>query len=128
MAIAVIGWGSLVWAPGDLPVQLPWQVDGPRLSVEFARKSRDGRITLVLVDRDVAAPVPTLWAFLRVASLLEARTTLSAREGCLESDIGYLSERRTSHEGANENAIAEWAREHTIAAVRRQLELRGTQV
>ena len=34
--IAVVGWGSLIWDPRQLPVRSSWQPDGPELPVEFA--------------------------------------------------------------------------------------------
>ena len=53
MRIAVLAWGSLVWAPandhGELAMAGEWQDDGPQLPVEFARISSDGRLTLVIV-------------------------------------------------------------------------------
>ena len=46
--IAIIGWGSLVWAPGDLAIEYPFQPTDLCLNLEFARRSSDGRLTLVL--------------------------------------------------------------------------------
>ena len=69
--IACLGWGSLIWAPGKLPIQQPWSEDGPKVKVEFARRSRCriyshnsdcelGPITLVLYNK--AAEKTSLWA------------------------------------------------------------------
>jgi hypothetical protein len=48
--IACIGWGSLIWDMRNLNVDGNWHADGPLLPIEFARQSRDGRITLVIVQ------------------------------------------------------------------------------
>ena len=86
MTIAVIGWGSLVWDPRDLDIELTWCQDGPRLPVEFSRVSLDSRLTLVLVE-DVPVQT-TLWAVNRKATLEEAAKDLQAREGCGARGIG----------------------------------------
>jgi hypothetical protein len=76
--IACLGWGSIVWKPGDLPVGGAWRSDGPLLPVEFARQSQDGRITLVVVDS--ARPCTVLWVPLNVEAADEARSHLGCRE------------------------------------------------
>ena len=48
MQVAVIDWGSLISSPGILGLQSRWHHDGPPLPVEFARISRDNRLTLVI--------------------------------------------------------------------------------
>lgn len=79
MKIACFAWGSLVWNPKDLPIASDWRSDGPSLPVEFARKSNDGRITLVILDGAVSVPV--LWCELKSTSVDEAITALAEREG-----------------------------------------------
>jgi hypothetical protein len=76
--IACIGWGSLIWHRRNLDVDGEWRADGPALPVEFARQSRDGRITLVLVRG--FAPVPTLWSGFNSGDLATARESLRQRE------------------------------------------------
>jgi hypothetical protein len=76
--IALIGWGSLVYDPGDLQFSSAWHPDGPALPVEFCRQSRDERITLVLTPD--TPRVTTLWATLAVRNLAEARQLLANRE------------------------------------------------
>ena len=85
--IACIGWGSLVWDAGALPIASDWYSDGPPLPLEFARLSRNGRLTLVLVP---SAPlVTTCWATLQVPNLDAAREALRRREGTVLSEIGH---------------------------------------
>ena len=79
LRIGCLGWGSLIWDPRDLPIQRQWFQDGPFAPIEFRRKSRDGRITLVL-DPD-ATPVRLLWAHLLLNDLTAARKALAEREG-----------------------------------------------
>ena len=79
MRIAFIGWGSLVWSPRGLPLASGWAADGPELPIEFARKSRDGRLTLVLFE--TAAPIPTYWAQASASDFELARSELREREG-----------------------------------------------
>jgi len=79
MLIGCLGWGSLVWDPRNLPIQGPWFTDGPLLPIEFARQSRDDRITLVLVPGRPL--VRSLWTVLSVVNLREACAALGQREG-----------------------------------------------
>jgi hypothetical protein len=86
--IACLGWGSLIWDPRDLRLRRPpkWLEDGPLLPVEFAHKSKNGRMTLVLLREGPA--VPTLWAEMSVETLQDARQSLAMREGCNVNAIG----------------------------------------
>ncbi|MBI4310881.1 MAG: hypothetical protein HY681_03775 [Chloroflexi bacterium] len=87
MRIAVLGWGSLVWDPRNLGVNDGWHNNGPSLPIEFARKSQDGRLTLVIFPGTVE--VHTLWAKSSYQNVAEARENLKTREGTSLGNIGY---------------------------------------
>lgn len=110
-----LGWGSLVWNPDTLPVREPWRHDGLTLPIEFARQSKNGRITLVIGER--FAPVQVFWVSLDVSSLEEARNALAIREEIralnVERSVGVWSE-TTASGHAEAISIGEWAR--TIGA------------
>jgi hypothetical protein len=121
MRIACLGWGSLIWKPGDLPIRAPWNEDGPILPVEFARQSGNSTVSLVLLPD--ARPVRTLWVELQVTSLEEARFVLCKRENrdCTRTPrsmaiIGYWSvEARTDDQFSA--PIGEWATQRNLDAV-----------
>jgi len=35
--ILILGWGSLIWSPGELKTVGDWSLDGPTLPIEFSR-------------------------------------------------------------------------------------------
>lgn len=114
MKIAGIGWGSLVWKPGELRCVGPWHEDGPALPLEFARTSRDGRLTLVLCEG--TALVPSLWSQLDYLSPEVARAALAAREGCDLATIGLWSTATPGH-GVGAELVAAWALANKFDAV-----------
>ena len=77
--IACLGWGSLIWNPKGLPIRRYWFDDGPLIPLEFARQSKDGRITLVIWPD--ARPVRSLWTLMDSDSLDEVKKQLQRREG-----------------------------------------------
>ncbi len=102
MKVAFLGWGSLIWCPGALrfayeadgPNQYRgWYTDGPELPIEFARVSRDGRLTLV-VHRG-SRPVPALWALSSSESLDDSKKNLRCRESCANECIGIWQRSNT---------------------------------
>lgn len=115
MTLICIAWGSLIWHPGTLPVNEAWRPDGPALPVEFARQSRDNRMTLVICDE--GAPVTTFWASLDVASLSAAKEALAAREGIgpdnIARSIGFWSAGSQSP-GRAASLVAAWAQGRDI--------------
>ena len=113
--IVCLGWGSLIWDLGGLPVEklergLPvppwvlspegedigdWKADGPLVRVEFARQSGKERDRLTLVLFDAAERQPSLWARMTIANLGEAVRALTRREyrGIAEGNIDRWSMR-----------------------------------
>ena len=97
MKIAVLGWGSLIWNPKRNSGALnladdKWFSDGPELPVEFARISRDKRLTLVLFPS--GEKVPVLWAMMALNNLEEAIDNLRKVEGIpaySKDRIGYVN-------------------------------------
>ena len=113
--IACLGWGSLIWDPRELPIQRYWFDDGPLVRVEFARKSRDERVTLVLHPE--AQPVRSLWALMDADNVEIARQYLGSREGIPErkrrDSIGAWPETSPDCIVGLDN----WAREKQLDAV-----------
>lgn len=93
MSVVVLGWGSLIWRPTDhgftLDLRTPglWGCDGPRLPMEFARISRDGSLTLVIVP-ELNKTALSLWS---VSALDEhaAVQNLAGRED-IRKDLGSI--------------------------------------
>jgi hypothetical protein len=81
MKISIIGWGSLIWRPETLQIASRWRRDGPSLPIEFARISKDGRLTLVIYEE--SAEVQTYWASSGYNTLDAAIENLQERE-CTE--------------------------------------------
>lgn len=89
MKIAIIGWGSLVWDPRELPREGVWSDGGPELPVEFSRISKDARLTLV-IDSDHGKAVRTMHVPSPRTALSDAREDLRQREGTSERNIGWV--------------------------------------
>ena len=118
MAIACLGWGSLVWDPRELPVQGKWFEDGPLLPVEFARESRDGRLTLVIVA-GYGSMVRSLWSLFANTTLADAREALRLREGVGEkSAADYIAAWQTGDpDDRAPSGVSAWVRQHGLDAV-----------
>ncbi|WP_134355312.1 hypothetical protein [Flavobacterium psychrophilum] len=85
---AILGWGSLIWQPKDLAFdkEFGWKEDGPTLPIEFARISKDGRVTLVITEN--GTKVPVLYALSDYQSVEEAILNLAVRESSGRGSIG----------------------------------------
>ena len=118
MSVICLGWGSLVWNPGCLPIEGDWHTDGPTLPIEFARESKDGRITLVLTED--AEPVKSLWTILEVTSLDEAKRCLAKREEIcshnVKYSIGFWEKGGKSH-GRCKSVVGKWASSANLNSV-----------
>ncbi len=88
MKIAILGWGSLIWQPKELEYNktFGWNEDGPILPIEFARISKDGRLTLVITEN--GTKVPVLYTLSNYPNLEEAILNLAVREGSGRNSIG----------------------------------------
>jgi hypothetical protein len=81
MKIAVLGWGSLIWDKRELGIDGKWFADGPCLPIEFARKSSEMRVTLVLIPKYEHLS-RSYWANSAFETLDAACENLRARENC----------------------------------------------
>lgn len=110
MKIACLGWGSLIWKPESLLIRREWFADGPFLPIEFARQSKDGRLTLVITN--TAKPIRTLWALMATDDLETAKKSLLNREGIPESKLDTCIGTVKSDEITNDDIksiIKDWA-------------------
>lgn len=119
LAIACIGWGSLVWEPRTLPLRSAWFEDGPWLPIEFARQSANGRITLVICG--VEHRVRAYWSFMAATDIESAKTVFAAREGIKRQNagrhVGCWEAASGRSQGSAAPAISEWAQEKKLDAV-----------
>lgn len=119
MCIAVIGWGSLIWCPGSLRIRTRWHCHGPELRLEFSRISADGRLTLV-IDNKNGTPCKTYWAESAEDDLDRAKKNLKERERCNSRDIHSVRVTEVltgSSRDAVESTIHEWMKsKETIKA------------
>ena len=119
MKTAILGWGSLLWQPKDLQFdkEIGWSENGPMLPIEFARISKDGRLTLV-ITKDVKE-VKTYFAISSYESEEEAVLNLAIREGCGREQIGSYdkSKKNFSKEVFFENNILKWIKNTGIDVV-----------
>lgn len=119
MKIAILAWGSLLWQPKDLHFneEIGWSENGPFLPIEFARISKDGRLTLVITQN--GTEVKTYFAISNYDNLEEAVLNLAVRESSGRGQIGSYdkSESTFSQEVFFKNNILEWINSTDIDAV-----------
>ena len=94
-------------------------MDGPLIRVEFARQSRDGRITLVLQKKTEL--VRSLWALMTVDDLGAARKKLAEREGIpkknIERHIGQWCQPNQGQSHLTIHGLVSWAECRGVDAV-----------
>lgn len=119
MNVACIGWGSLIWDARELPINTPWNNDGPLLPIEFARESSNGRITLVLTDNGNS--IASLWVLMNVSNVIEAKAALAQREKIsyinIECSIGFWDKASNSSHGQSSSRIETWAKNKELDGV-----------
>ncbi len=120
MKIAVLAWGSLIPKPKCLKISGNWHFDGPKLPIEYARISCDGRLTLVIYEN--ADDLQTLWAYSYFEDLDSAVENLRCRENTPSINrIGYVTENpidfRSNVIPGIDKQIRTWAKDKNIDAV-----------
>lgn len=118
MKIACLGWGSLVWDPRSLHVRSDWFADGPLLPIEFARVSKDKRVTLVITPNSPL--VRSLWALSSLDSLDTATADLALREDIKEENVQYsigVWQQAGQAQAGADLEIAQWATRLNLDAV-----------
>jgi len=90
LLVAILGWGSLIWDPRDLPCDGAWQVGGPVLPIEFSRVPSDCRLTLV-IDPVNGVPVATQYVRSPRTNLDNAISDLRQRESTVTNRIGFVN-------------------------------------
>jgi hypothetical protein len=113
MNIACLGWGSLLWKPGELPVSGDWHADGPALPVEFSRVGDKGELATAICLN--APPVQVFWALLAVDTLEQACEALRQREKIPQERTDGVGVLIT--QGSATGPLTEWAQQRQIDAV-----------
>jgi hypothetical protein len=133
VSIAVLAWGSVTWNPRELVIEGDFNPVGPDLRLEFARVSRDGRLTLV-IDELIGASCSTFAARSGFDDLDEAIANLWSREGSgnerlpanlrLSGRVGFVdiasgerSAKATARHPQAVESIRRWGLSHNYGAV-----------
>ena len=87
--IVYLGWGSLLWNYKDLKID-DWQQIDLQLPLEFSRMSQDGRLTLVIDEKNGA--INKIWSTQAHYKNIDiAINALKKREKTLKSAISYIN-------------------------------------
>ncbi len=116
MKIACLGWGSLIWKPGILPVREGWRHDGPDLPIDFVRVGDGGELDAVISPGARLSRV--LWTVVETQSLAAAREFLRLREKIPSSQpkcVGSIPSYGRHY--PYEQEIARWARSIGVEGV-----------
>lgn len=93
MRHAILGWGSLLWDDGTVPLRTRggWLTGGPVLPLEFSRvsRSRFGALTLV-IDPAHGDPCPTSYVIADRRSIADVICDLRTREDTVVRCIGFV--------------------------------------
>ncbi|MGE0010300.1 MAG: hypothetical protein AB7F19_07255 [Candidatus Babeliales bacterium] len=94
--IAILAFGSLVENPGNLPLKerdgfKSNGQQGPGMRIEYARKSNDGRLTLVVAPGINARELKSYFATFNGNNVNDAIAALREREGTIADNIGYIN-------------------------------------
>lgn len=121
MKIAVLGWGSLIWEPGDLTVvDGKWHKGGPQLPIELSRLSEGRQHFTYVIDERHKRRVPTRYAISERDNLEDAIAELACREGCKATSIGFvLADEAAPHRarhGVPWQDIHKWVRDQKLDA------------
>jgi hypothetical protein len=117
MKFACIGYGSLVWNPGCLPIAGEWKKNGPLLPIELTDEE-GSRMCFTLTHE--ADAVETLWILLDVHSLEDAMSALAEREKMTKEEledhsVGAWS--RSRKQGMCADLIEAWAEQNELDGV-----------
>jgi len=99
----------LVKSPGKKQEQNGWLDGGPLLPIEFARISKDGRLTLVIVPG--SEEIRTLYAISKFEDLDESILDLAVREGCGRNRVGFFDKKKDEFNPPkfeHKNNIKDW--------------------
>lgn len=116
MKIAILGWGSLIYKPGDMLIEEGWQPNGPVLKIEFSRQSADGRLTLV-IDPQHGTDIKTYYVKSGRTQLEDAICDLTIREGTSTNKIGLCHKQDTENRDCDQPNIREWLSNSEFDAV-----------